>query len=169
MYRYLGDGRFHLEAIMIANPGVPAFRYDPYSKKLTREWYDHREMRSNRAIAVESARASIQRDSATGAGGDDDDRPLWGVILGTLGRQGSLRQLEVRHPRPYEATDSRRAIVDHPPAIRKSHRQHSIHPDPHIGALPCQTRALQSVSFTLHIDLRADGLPASFDRLGIRL
>lgn len=102
MYRYLGDGRFHLEAIMIANPGVPAFRYDPYSKKLTREWYDHREMRSTRAAAVESARASIQRLSATGAGGDDDDQPLWGVILGTLGRQGSLRQLEVRHPAPMQ-------------------------------------------------------------------
>ena len=102
--RYLGDGRFHLEAIMIANPGVPAFRYDPYSKKLTREWYDHREMRSNRATAVESARESIQRRSITGArnGGDDDgngnEGPLWGVILGTLGRQGSLRQLEVRQP-----------------------------------------------------------------------
>ena len=96
VYRYLGDGRFHLEAIMIANPGIPAFRYDPYSKKLTREWYDHREMRSNRAIAVESAKASIQRHSLTGS--EDEDRPLWGVILGTLGRQGSLRQLEVRHP-----------------------------------------------------------------------
>lgn len=93
VYRYLGDGRFHLEAIMIANPGVPAFRYDPYSKKLTREWYDHREMRSNRATAVESARASIQQLSLAGG---DDDGPLWGVILGTLGRQGSLRQLEVR-------------------------------------------------------------------------
>ena len=85
---------------MIANPGVPAFRYDPYSKKLTREWYDHREMRSNRATAVESARASIQQLSLAGGdgggGGDDDDGPLWGVILGTLGRQGSLRQLEVR-------------------------------------------------------------------------
>lgn len=110
--RYLGDGRFHLEAIMIANPGVPAFRYDPYSKKMTREWYDHREMRSNRATAVESARASIQRLSLTCAGagadadagtGDDDGedgRPLWGVILGTLGRQGSLRQLEVRFRHP---------------------------------------------------------------------
>ena len=103
--RYLGDGRFHLEAIMIANPGVPAFRYEPYSKKLTREWYDHREMRSNRSTAVESARESIQRRSLTGAHSsgahdddDGDDGPLWGVILGTLGRQGSLRQLEVRQP-----------------------------------------------------------------------
>ena len=29
---YLGDGRFHLESIMISNPDVPAYRYDPYSK-----------------------------------------------------------------------------------------------------------------------------------------
>ena len=106
-YRYLGDGRFHLEAIMIANPRVPAFRYDPYSKKLTREWYDHRGMRSARAIAVESARDSLQRLPAPGAGGHDDDgdRPLWGVILGTLGRQGSLRQLEVCHPHPCPPAD----------------------------------------------------------------
>lgn len=26
--RYLGDGRFHLESIMIANPEIPAYRYD---------------------------------------------------------------------------------------------------------------------------------------------
>lgn len=24
---YLGDGRFHLESIMISNPNVPAYRY----------------------------------------------------------------------------------------------------------------------------------------------
>ena len=107
---------------MIANPGTPAFRYDPYSKKLTREWYDHHEMRSNRTTAVESARASIQRLSltSTGTSGDDDDGPLWGVILGTLGRQGSLRQLEVRHlQNPKWSTDSRHTIGNHPPAIHK--------------------------------------------------
>jgi 2-(3-amino-3-carboxypropyl)histidine synthase len=27
---FVADGRFHLEAIMIANPAVPAFRYRPY-------------------------------------------------------------------------------------------------------------------------------------------
>jgi len=31
---YVGDGRFHLEAIMIANPSLPYYRYDPYSKVL---------------------------------------------------------------------------------------------------------------------------------------
>lgn len=33
--------RFHLEAIMIANPTIPAYRYDPYARVFTRERYDH--------------------------------------------------------------------------------------------------------------------------------
>ena len=33
---YVGDGRFHLESIMISNPLVPSYRYDPYSKVLSR-------------------------------------------------------------------------------------------------------------------------------------
>ncbi|KAI7046986.1 Diphthamide biosynthesis protein, partial [Hortaea werneckii] len=32
---YLGDGRFHLESAMIHNPSIPAYRYDPYSRRLT--------------------------------------------------------------------------------------------------------------------------------------
>ncbi|KAF9010445.1 hypothetical protein BDZ89DRAFT_1104482 [Hymenopellis radicata] len=75
---YLGDGRFHLEAAMLANPGLPAFRYDPYSKKLTREGYDHAAMRRARASAVERARTG----------------KTWGIILGTLGRQGSTGHLD---------------------------------------------------------------------------
>ena len=27
IFSYLGDGRFHLEAVMIANPSIPAYRY----------------------------------------------------------------------------------------------------------------------------------------------
>lgn len=88
---YLGDGRFHLESIMIANPSVPAFRYDPYSKKFTRERYDHKEMRQIRHQAVEDARDSIPSEQTPA----NDDTPLWGVILGTLGRQGSFKQLNV--------------------------------------------------------------------------
>ncbi|KAJ7117364.1 putative diphthamide synthesis protein-domain-containing protein [Mycena crocata] len=87
---YLGDGRFHLESIMIANPTVPAFRYDPYSKKLTRERYDHREMHAVRDDAVQTARKSIAAFSREEA----QSAPLWGVILGTLGRQGSFKQLQ---------------------------------------------------------------------------
>ncbi|KAI9574904.1 putative diphthamide synthesis protein-domain-containing protein [Boletus coccyginus] len=100
---YLGDGRFHLESIMIANPTVPAFRYDPYSKKLTRERYNHYEMRRIRDQAVQSARESIaslppslvptELDPTTESSGPQH-HPLWGVVLGTLGRQGSFKQLQ---------------------------------------------------------------------------
>ncbi|KAL6471169.1 hypothetical protein MHYP_G00198190 [Metynnis hypsauchen] len=75
---YLGDGRFHLESIMIANPDIPAYRYDPYSKVFSREYYEHEAMRASRLQAIERAR-SAQR---------------WGLILGTLGRQGNPKILE---------------------------------------------------------------------------
>nr|XP_024645639.1 2-(3-amino-3-carboxypropyl)histidine synthase subunit 1 isoform X3 [Macaca nemestrina] len=75
---YLGDGRFHLESVMIANPNVPAYRYDPYSKVLSREHYDHQRMRAARQEAIATARSAKS----------------WGLILGTLGRQGSPKILE---------------------------------------------------------------------------
>lgn len=77
---YVGDGRFHLESIMIANPSVPAFRYDPYEKKFTREYYGHEEMRGMRQEAITKARNATK----------------FGLILGTLGRQGSPAVLQVR-------------------------------------------------------------------------
>ncbi len=69
---YLGDGRFHLESAMIANPDLEAYRYDPYSKVFSREYYDHQLMKTNRSAQIEQA--------AKGK--------TWGLILGTLGRQG---------------------------------------------------------------------------------
>lgn len=33
---YVADGRFHLESVMISNPSLPAYQYDPYSKVFTR-------------------------------------------------------------------------------------------------------------------------------------
>ncbi|KAF5397329.1 Diphthamide biosynthesis protein 1 [Paragonimus heterotremus] len=80
---YLGDGRFHLESAMIANPLFPAYRYDPYDKSLTREYYDHRLMRARRKAAVDAGRVAKN----------------FGLILGSLGRQGSpavVRQLQAR-------------------------------------------------------------------------
>lgn len=68
---------------MIANPKLRAFRYDPYDKKLTEEFYDHEQMRMIRQNAIERA-----KDSKT-----------VGLVLGTLGRQGNpsvLRVLERR-------------------------------------------------------------------------
>jgi len=70
---YLGDGRFHLESAMIANPEISAFRYDPYSKIFSQEYYDHDLMKKNRKNAIEKA---METDT-------------WGLILGTLGRQGN--------------------------------------------------------------------------------
>ncbi|PVV00792.1 hypothetical protein BB560_003880 [Smittium megazygosporum] len=75
---FLGDGRFHLESILIHNPGVPAYAYDPYSKKLTIEKYNHEQMYNLRQDAINTARKAKR----------------FGLILGTLGRQGSPKVLE---------------------------------------------------------------------------
>lgn len=75
---YLGDGRFHLEAAMIANPTVEAYKFDPYEKKFTQEHYDHAAMRKNRFEAIQRAKSA----------------KTFGLILGTLGRQGSTKVLE---------------------------------------------------------------------------
>lgn len=80
---YLGDGRFHLESIMIHNPSTPAYRYDPYSRILTREEYGHTDMQSQRRAAIAAARKA----------------QTWGLILGSLGRQGNphtLSRIEAR-------------------------------------------------------------------------
>lgn len=75
---YIGDGRFHLESAMIHNPNIPAFRYDPYNRKFTREGYDQSRLVELRTEAIETA---------TGA-------KTFGLILGALGRQGNLATVE---------------------------------------------------------------------------
>lgn len=72
---FIADGRFHLEAAMIANPNLRAFRYDPYAKVLTEERYETEKMKSLRQVAIAKVCApSIKK---------------FGIILGTLGRQGN--------------------------------------------------------------------------------
>ncbi|KAG2326886.1 hypothetical protein Bca4012_035796 [Brassica carinata] len=75
---FVADGRFHLEAFMIANPKIKAFRYDPYLGKLFLEEYDHKGMRETRRRAISRAK----------------DAKTWGIVLGTLGRQGNPKILE---------------------------------------------------------------------------
>lgn len=75
---YVGDGRFHLEAAMIANPSLKAYRYDPYSKKFTQELYDHSAMKEKRIESINLARHA----------------KIFGLILGTLGRQGNPKVLD---------------------------------------------------------------------------
>lgn len=81
LFVFVADGRFHLESAMIRNPTLAAFLYNPYSKTLEKHSYDTEKMKRIRGEAVQMARGA-QR---------------WGVILGTLGRQGSpaiLRRVE---------------------------------------------------------------------------
>ncbi|KAF2708405.1 diphthamide biosynthesis protein 1 [Pleomassaria siparia CBS 279.74] len=77
MLLYLGDGRFHLESAMIANPSLPAYRYDPYSRRLTHETYEHDSLYDLRRTAILTARKAR----------------TWGIILGSLGRQGNPHTL----------------------------------------------------------------------------
>jgi len=111
---YVADGRFHLEAAMIANPSIPAYRYDPYEKVLTREYYDVDAMSSIRKNAVLTAARQCQNNSLTlqSSSSSSSSSPpssassisisesvqatsksfkssKWGIILGTLGRQGN--------------------------------------------------------------------------------
>lgn len=72
---YVGDGRFHLEAFLIANPGFEAYQYNPYTKTITKESYDTQEMRTMRKEAVDAAKTAQS----------------FAIILGTLGHQGSPR------------------------------------------------------------------------------
>eukprot|EP01061_Rhynchopus_euleeides_P047721 TRINITY_DN9746_c0_g1_i2.p1 TRINITY_DN9746_c0_g1~~TRINITY_DN9746_c0_g1_i2.p1 ORF type:complete len:258 (+),score=72.30 TRINITY_DN9746_c0_g1_i2:173-946(+) len=74
---FLADGRFHMESLMIHNPHLESYLYNPYTKLMTRESYDTELMRANRTASIEKAKSASR----------------WGVILGTLGHQGSLASL----------------------------------------------------------------------------
>lgn len=88
---YVADGRFHLEAVMIANPSLAAYQYDPYSKKITRESYDHALMLSLRESAILKARTFIMNNE------------IVGLIIGTLGRQSSPTSISFIEDRLIEA------------------------------------------------------------------
>ncbi|XP_031561896.1 2-(3-amino-3-carboxypropyl)histidine synthase subunit 1-like [Actinia tenebrosa] len=75
---YLGDGRFHLEAVMIANPSISAYRYDPYEKVFSKEYYDIDAMHQARRNAIQKAVSAKK----------------YGLILGTLGRQGNPKVMQ---------------------------------------------------------------------------
>eukprot|EP00270_Netrium_digitus_P018885 TRINITY_DN727_c0_g5_i1.p1 TRINITY_DN727_c0_g5~~TRINITY_DN727_c0_g5_i1.p1 ORF type:complete len:577 (-),score=141.07 TRINITY_DN727_c0_g5_i1:297-2027(-) len=75
---FVADGRFHLEAMMIANPALPTFRYDPYTRLMSREHYDHLGMRRARHAAIKRAGQARR----------------WALVHGMLGRQGNLRTVE---------------------------------------------------------------------------
>lgn len=75
---YIGDGRFHLESVMIRNSGKAFFKYCPFTRRMTRESYDFDEMIRIRREEIGKARKAQHM----------------GVILGSLGRQGSKKIME---------------------------------------------------------------------------
>ncbi|KAJ8950963.1 hypothetical protein NQ317_017574 [Molorchus minor] len=91
---YLGDGQFHLEAVTIANRGVQMYKYDPYDKRMTVEHYDHEEMEVRRKNSIENAKGAS----------------TFGVIMGTLGRQGSSKVVESLRKR-LEAVGKRVVVI----------------------------------------------------------
>ena len=91
---YLGDGRFHLESIMISNPELPAYRYDPYSKIFSVEKYETERMHAVRQNAIQTASSAKK----------------FGLILGTLGRQGSPVVLE-RLEKQLKAANKEHVVV----------------------------------------------------------
>lgn len=70
---YIGDGRFHLESAMIRNPGLNFYKYCPFTRKLSQEFYDFTRMRETRELEIKKA----------------FEGETFGAILGSLGRQGN--------------------------------------------------------------------------------
>lgn len=70
---YIGDGRFHLESAMIRNPNLNFYKYCPFTRKLSQEFYDNQKMLSFRNLEIKRA----------------FEGKNIGVILGSLGRQGN--------------------------------------------------------------------------------
>ena len=75
---FVADGRFHIEAAMMANPDLPAFRYDPFTNRFFSEFLSLNELKQTR---LHQMRKCISAKRV-------------GLILGTLGRQGSVGILE---------------------------------------------------------------------------
>jgi 2-(3-amino-3-carboxypropyl)histidine synthase len=63
------------------------YRYDPYSKEFTREYYDIKSMHTIRQNEINKA-----------ANGQ-----VWGLVLGSLGRQGSPKVLQVKFNSIFES------------------------------------------------------------------
>ena len=65
--------------MMISNPQYKYYQYTPYDKKLTMEVYEYSKMISLRLNAIKKAK-----------------KAKWaGIVLGTLGRQGSPKVVQV--------------------------------------------------------------------------
>ena len=62
-------------------------RYDPYSKVFSREYYEFEKMKTNRQRQIEKSLKAIDTNVSR-------DSLNYGLILSTLGRQGSPKIME---------------------------------------------------------------------------
>jgi len=70
---FVCDGRFHMESVMIQNPHMTFYQYNPFTHYLTLEEYDHDLMKKIRFDQIEKFKKAN----------------YFGLIFGTLGRQGN--------------------------------------------------------------------------------
>ena len=77
---FVADGRFHVEAAMMANPDLPTFRYDPFLNRFFQEFLSMNDLKQSRLVQMKKALSKKTNRV--------------GLILGTLGRQGSVGVLE---------------------------------------------------------------------------
>ncbi|EOB15168.1 Diphthamide biosynthesis protein 1 [Nosema bombycis CQ1] len=105
----IGDGRFHLESVMINNPTLDFYKYCPFSRKLTREYYDFMRMKKIRENEIQKVKNEFKSMNCCNDCKDDSKNgsiynnihnnitskiKSFGLILGTLGKQGNKRILE---------------------------------------------------------------------------
>lgn len=70
---FVCDGRFHMESLMIQNPQMTFYQYNPFTKIISIEEYDTNLMKKNRYEQIQLLSKA----------------KYIGIIFGTLGRQGS--------------------------------------------------------------------------------
>ncbi|GIX60658.1 diphthamide synthesis protein, putative [Babesia caballi] len=75
---FVADGRFHLESALIQNPGIQAFRFDPFNKTISEESYDIATLHAVRGNAIQMAKRAKSVC----------------LVLSMLGRQGNMNILK---------------------------------------------------------------------------
>lgn len=85
---YIGDGRFHLESAMIKNKNVEFYKYCPFKKEVTREYYDYDKMVSIRCKEIEKVKHNLINHN------HKNNSYNVGIVLSGLGKQANTKLLE---------------------------------------------------------------------------
>lgn len=87
---FLSDGRFHLESAMIQNPNKVFYLYEPFSKKITKETYNHNLLHEMRKSSI----INSYKINENGGSSLIEGVIIVGIFFSALGRQGSFAILE---------------------------------------------------------------------------